>query len=292
MPAPASVLVAGSGVMGAGIAAAFLRSGARVQVLSRSPGQIAARIPGATGTDRLPDETPDLVIETVPEKLDLKVRLYAEVEARYAGRTILATNTSGLPLDDLAAGLVHKRRFLGLHYFMPADVMPLVEVIRTADTDDDAVETAISGVRACGQDVVVLNRPVEGFLINRLQHAILHEAYYLIENGFCSAEDVDRAARAFGSRMCITGLIEQKDLSGIDTHALAQRAIVPHLHHSAEPARLVQDMYARGDLGVKSGKGFYDWSTRDPKARQAQARQHLAELLALLDRQQRDAGKT
>jgi 3-hydroxybutyryl-CoA dehydrogenase len=87
--------------------------------------------------------------------------------------------------------------------------------------------------------------------------------------------------------MCITGLIEQKDLSGLDTHALVQRAIVPHLNHSAEPAKLVQDMYARGDIGVKSGKGFYDWSKRDPRKRQAEARAKLAEILALLDRQKR-----
>ena len=91
-----------------------------------------------------------------------------------------------------------------------------------------------------------------------------------------------------GPRMCITGLIEQKDLSGLDTHALVQRAIVPYLHHSAEPSRLVQDMYARGDIGVKSGKGFYDWTKRDPKKRQAEARTKLAEILALLERQKRN----
>ena len=289
MPAPSSVLVAGSGVMGAGIAAAFLRSGAKVQVLSRSPERVPEKVPGVTGTAQLPDQAPDLIIESVPEKLDLKKRLYAEIEARYGGRPVLATNTSGLPLDDLAAGLAHKGRFLGLHYFMPADVMPLVEVIRTSETSDEAAETVIAGVRACGQDPLVLNRPIEGFLINRLQHAILHEAYHLIEQGICGPEEVDHAARAMlGPRMCITGLIEQKDLSGLDTHALVQRAIVPYLHHSAEPSRLVQDMYARGDIGVKSGKGFYDWTKRDPKKRQAEARTKLAEILALLERQKRN----
>ncbi len=294
MPAPSSVLVAGSGVMGAGIAAAFLRSGAKVQVLSRTPERVSEKVPGVTGTAQLPEQAPDLIIESVPEKLDLKKRLYAEIEARYGGRPVLATNTSGLPLDDLAAGLAHKGRFLGLHYFMPADVMPLVEVIRTAETSDEAAETVIAGVRACAQDPLVLNRPIEGFLINRLQHAILHEAYHLIEQGICGPEEVDHAARAMlGPRMCITGLIEQKDLSGLDTHALVQRAIVPYLHHSAEPSRLVQDMYARGDIGVKSGKGFYDWTKMDPKKRQAEARTKLAEILALLERQKRNgSGKS
>ncbi len=294
MPAPSSVLVAGSGVMGAGIAAAFLRSGAKVQILSRTPERVAEKVPGVTGTAQLPDQAPDLIIESVPEKLDLKKRLYAEIEARYGGRPVLATNTSGLPLDELASGLAHRGRFLGLHYFMPADVMPLVEVIRTSETSDEATETVIAGVRACGQDPLLLNRPIEGFLINRLQHAILHEAYHLIEQGICGPEEVDHAARAMlGPRMCITGLIEQKDLSGLDTHALVQRAIVPYLHHSAEPSRIVQDMYARGDIGVKSGKGFYDWTKRDPKKRQAEARTKLAEILALLERQKRNgSGKS
>jgi len=275
--------------MGVGIAAAFLRSGAKVQVLSRTPERVPEKIPGVTGTAQLPEQAPDLIVESVPEKLDLKKQLYAEIEARYGGRPVLATNTSGLPLGDLAAGLAHKGRFLGLHYFMPADVMPLVEVIRTSETSDEAADTVIAGVRACGQDPLVLNRPIEGFLINRLQHAILHEAYHLIEQGICGPEEVDHAARAMlGPRMCITGLIEQKDLSGLDTHALVQRAIVPYLHHSAEPSRLVQDMYARGDIGVKSGKGFYDWTKRDPKKRQAEARTKLAEILALLERQKRN----
>lgn len=291
MTAPASVLVAGSGVMGAGIAAAFLRSGAKVRILSRTPERVQDKVPGATGVAQLPDDAPDLIVESVPEKPDLKKRLYAEIEARYSGRPIVATNTSGLSLDDLASGLAHKGRFLGLHYFMPADIMPLVEVIRIAATTDETAEAVIAGVRACGQNPLVLNRPIEGFLINRLQHAILHEAYYLIEQGICGPEEIDQAAREmFGPRMCITGLIEQKDLSGLDTHALVQRAIVPYLNHSAEPSRLVQGMYARGDIGVKSGKGFYDWSKRDPKKRQTEARTKLAEILALLERQKRSIG--
>jgi len=288
MSSPTSVLVAGSGVMGSGIAAAFLRSGAKVWVLSRTPDRVADKVAGAVGTARLPDEAPELIVESIPEKLDLKRSLYAEIEARYRGRPTLATNTSGLSLDELASDLEHKQRFLGLHYFMPADVIPLVEVIRTKDTEDAAVESVMAGVRACGQTPLLLNRPIEGFLINRLQHAILHEAYYLIEQGICGPEEVDQAAREmFGPRMCVTGLIEQKDLSGLDTHALVQRAIVPHLNPSREPAKLVQDMYARGDIGVKSGKGFYDWSKRDPRKRQAEARAKLAEILALLERQKR-----
>jgi len=98
-------------------------------------------------------------------------------------------------------------------------------------------------------------------------------------------EDVDRAARRlFGPRMCITGLIEQKDLSGLDTHALAQQAIVPHLWHGAEPCRLLQDKYERGDLGLKTGRGFYDWSGKDPAKVRKDVNARLGRLIAFIDK--------
>jgi 3-hydroxybutyryl-CoA dehydrogenase len=123
-------------------------------------------------------------------------------------------------------------------------------------------------------------------LINRLQHAILHEAYYLIDEGVATAAEIDRCAREMlAPRMCITGLIEQKDISGLDTHALAQQALVPALHHGDQPRRVLQDLYAAGHLGIKSGKGFYDWSGKDPSEVKAEAARKLAELLAYLKQQ-------
>ena len=128
-----------------------------------------------------------------------------------------------------------------------------------------------------------LKRAVPGLLINRLQHAILHEAYYLIDQGVATAEEIDRCAREMlAPRMCITGLIEQKDISGLDTHALAQRALVPVLHHGDKPGRALQDLYEAGHLGIKTGKGFYDWSGKDPEQVKAEAGRKLSELLAYL----------
>ena len=136
---------------------------------------------------------------------------------------------------------------------------------------------------AAGKSVVRLKRAVPGLLINRLQHAILHEAYYLIDEGIATAEEIDRCAREMlAPRMCITGLIEQKDISGLDTHALAQQALVPALHHGDKPRRVLQDLYAAGHLGIKTGKGFYDWSGKDPDRVKAEAARKLTELLAYL----------
>jgi 3-hydroxybutyryl-CoA dehydrogenase len=127
---------------------------------------------------------------------------------------------------------------------------------------------------------------VPGLLINRLQHAILHEAYYLIDEGVATAEEIDRCAREMlAPRMCITGLIEQKDISGLDTHALAQQALVPVLHHGDKPRRALQDLYEAGHLGIKTGKGFYDWSGKDPDRVKAEAARKLTELLVYLKQQ-------
>ena len=159
----------------------------------------------------------------------------------------------------------------------------MVEVIRVPETTDEVLERTVEALKRTGKDSIVLNKPVIGFLINRLQHAILHEAYWMIEEGVVTVEDVDNFAKwLLGPRMCVTGLLEQKDLSGVDVNAAAQRSIVPDLHHNRTPCPLVQDMAARGEWGVKTGKGFYDWSGRDVAGHKARAARKLERLLALL----------
>jgi 3-hydroxybutyryl-CoA dehydrogenase len=222
----------------------------------------------------------------VPEEKEPKFACYAAIEAAYAGAPVLASNTSALDLEALAQPLKHPQRFLGIHYFMPADVNTIVEVAPVKATEPAAVDTAVRLLEAAGRSAVRLKRAVPGLLINRLQHAILHEAYYLIDEGIATAEEIDRCAREMlAPRMCITGLIEQKDISGLDTHALAQRALVPVLHHGDKPRRALQDLYEAGHLGIKTGKGFYDWSGKDADKVKAEAGRRLAELLAYLHQQ-------
>lgn len=277
------VLVIGSGVMGRGIAKGFAAAGIPTAILSRNAASVAGVDPRVTLVDRLPQHAPELIIESIPEKMDLKFGCYAAIEAAYAGGPVLASNTSALDLAALARPLKHPERFLGIHYFMPADVNVIVEVAPVRATSPAATDTAIRLLEAAGKSVVRLKRAVPGLLINRLQHAILHEAYYLIDEGVATAEEIDRCAREMlAPRMCITGLIEQKDISGLDTHALAQRALVPVLHHGDQPRRALQDLYAAGHLGIKTGKGFYDWSGKDPDRVKTEAARKLTELLAYL----------
>ena len=278
-----TVLVAGLGTMGRGIAAAFARGGHRTMILTRNPAKATALAAGVTVVGDLPVEAPDLIVETIPEEIELKHVFNRRVEAAYDGQPILVTNTSGLSVQALADPLKHPERYASLHYFQPADVVPLVELAAVRETDPAVLEAVGKAVARCGQRALVLRQAPPGLLINRLQHAILHEAYHLIEQGICTAAEVDAAAREMlGPRMCVTGLIEQKDLSGLDTHALAQAAIVPHLSHSAVPSPVVQEKYRAGDLGVKTGKGFYDWRDRDVPAYQAKTRAKLQRLLKIL----------
>ncbi len=280
------ILVVGSGVMGRAIALSFARTGHATAVLSRNAASAGEIGEGVDVIDELPDEAPELIIESVPEVAELKLALYARLEAVHGGRSILASNTSGLSLPDLAAGLRHPEKFVGIHYFQPADIAPMVEIARVEATEPAVLTRADELVRASGKRTVVLHEALPGLLINRLQHALLHEAYYLIERGICTAADIDAAARhLLGPRMAVTGLIEQKDLSGLDTHALAQAAIVPYLHHEAEPSEVVQAKYRDGRIAIKTGTGFYDWREMDGPAYQKACAALLDRVLASLDGQ-------
>jgi 3-hydroxybutyryl-CoA dehydrogenase len=278
------MLVVGAGVMGQGMARLFAKAGIRVTLTDMR--EIAFSHPGVTTTRQVPrDDVPDLVIEAVFEDLRVKQSVYGEIEAAYGGRSVLATNTSGLPLDELAAPLRYPGQFLAMHFFQPADVFPMIEVVRGTRTDDAAVAMALAAVTQAGRDPILLERPVNGYLINRLQHSILHEAYHLLESGIATAEMIDNVAKKLlGPRMCITGLLEQKDLAGLEMHAQAQRSIVPTLSHTNVPNAYLQDMVARGDVGVRSGRGFYDWRHRDGAAAQRRASERLQRLLAYLEK--------
>jgi 3-hydroxybutyryl-CoA dehydrogenase len=279
----AEVLVIGSGVMGRGIAKSFAAAGIPSAILTRNRANATGIDKRVALTEKLPETTPKLVIESIPEVVALKHACYAELEEKYQGGCVIGSNTSGLDLELLAGPLKYPAKFLAIHYFMPADVMPQVELAPGSKTDPASYELAAGYLERAGKQAVRLGKAVPGLLLNRLQHAILHEAYYLISEGVCTAEQIDAFAReSYGPRMCIAGLIKQKDISGLDTHALVQRALVPYLCHSAEPQRPLQDLYDAGHLGLKTGKGFYDWSGEDPNEVKAEAARKLTELLTFL----------
>ena len=236
-----TVLIYGYGVMGRGVAKTFADAGFTTIVRSGRASQLTGLPANTTAVERLPEKAPDLVIEFVPEDVRAKQAVYAEIEAAYSGNSpdnapLIASGTSGLDLVELARRMKRPERFLGVHYFMPADTAPVVEVMAGLATSRAEVDRVADALRRTGKEPVVLYKPIVGFLVNRLQHAILHEAYYLIEAGVATVEDIDHAARRMlAPRMCLNGLIQQKDISGLKIHADAQESIVPKLFHNATP---------------------------------------------------------
>ena len=279
-----TVLIYGYGVMGRGVAKTFADAGFTTLVKSSRAGKLAALPDKVIASERLPEKAPDLVIEFAPEEARIKQSVYAELEAAYPdGTTLIASGTSGLDLVELSRKMKRRERFLGIHYFMPADVAPIVEVMAGLATPREEVDRVADALRRTGKEPVVLYKPIVGFLVNRLQHAILHEAYYLIEAGVASAEDIDHAARRMlAPRMCLNGLIQQKDISGLKIHADAQESIIPKLFHNAVPNPMLQTMVALGRTGLSAGKGFYDWAGCDTDAVRKQASTQLAKLLEFL----------
>ena len=288
-----TVLVCGYGVMGQGVAATFAAAGFRTFILSRRADALGNLPPGARAVSRLEQlgaNVPDLAIEFAPENLESKQAVYRELEDAFAqAGTIIATGTSGLDLVRLANAMDRPDRFVGVHYFMPADSSRVVEIMAGPESPASLVDLVADAVEATGKDTVRLYQPTIGYLVNRLQHALLHEAYYLIEAGVASAADIDRAARSLlAPRMCISGIIRQKDIGGLKIHADAQRSIVPALFHNGIPNPMLQAMVARGETGLDAGRGFYDWASADPERERARISHAMKALLEFLDAQAAD----
>ncbi len=277
------ILIYGYGVMGEAVARTFVKSGFEVSVFSSRADELSDSEKNLTFHKKLPSEVPDLVIEFVPEDIVDKQKVYQQIESSYGGEPLIATGTSGLDLIVLANGLKYPERFLGVHYFMPAESTAVVEVMAGPNCKPEDVDDVSNAMKCSGKETVVLYQPVVGFLINRLQHIILHECYYLIENGVAGPGDIDMSARMMlGPRMCINGLIKQKDISGLKIHADAQRSIVPNLHSIDTPNPMIQNMVKRGECGLGDGKGFYDWSDTDIKNIRSQSGIRLSRLTEFL----------
>ena len=278
-----SVCVAGGGVMGMGILRSFAAAGFECRLLSRDPAAPKPGLPeGTRRIGRAEGPPPDLLIESIPEDMALKRDFLAGIEAAWGGRCIIASNTSVLPLQEMADALAHPARFCGLHYMQPAETFAYAELIAVRQSDPAMLASVEAALARTGKQALRLNRPVPGALINRLQHAMANEAYHLIQEGVVDATTVDLVVRRMlGPRMAVTGLIEQKDLSGLGTHAASQAGLVPLLHQEGEAASFVLNLPQRGETGADAGLGFYDWRAADPAAYRAFATHFIARFLAL-----------
>lgn len=279
--APAAVGVLGGGRMGAGIAHAFLLAGSRVTVVERDAAsadaarerigdsirrsverdssldgeEIAGRLTTGTSTEVFADL--DLVIEAVPEDRALKDDALARAEAVMPEHAVLASNTSSISIDDLAAGRLRPERFLGLHFFNPVPASALVEIVRGAATDAAVAESASGWVNALGKTpVVVSDSP--GFASSRLGVMLGLEAIRMLEEGVASAADID-AAMTLGYRHPM-GPLRTTDVVGLDVRLGIAEELESALGERFAPPELLRRMVADGKLGRKSGEGFYTWN--------------------------------
>jgi 3-hydroxybutyryl-CoA dehydrogenase len=282
-----NVAMIGSGTMGAGMSWCFAQSGYNVKLHDVSPQQLeraCARLEaiqklfveeglisaGAartarkriTAVTRLEESLDGVqyVLEAVPERLSIKQELFVQFERCTPDDAILATNTSGLHITDIAAVCRHPERVGGMHWANPAEIVPLVEVVRGERTSDNTVDVIYRVTEKLGKVPVVVNKDIPGFVSNRLQYAVFREALHLVETGVVSAEDVDRTLKCgVGFRYPWLGPLETADLGGLDVfHGISQYLFKELSNMTTSPA-FFDEVVREGNLGIKTGRGFYDY---------------------------------
>lgn len=301
-PGAAHAVVVGGGTMGADVAVVLTRALCRTTVVEPDAGRAGA-LPGrvrgnlaaigreqgaeqlavAATLDQVDWPSVDLVIECIPEQLDLKQALFADLVRRARPDAVLASNSSSFPISAVGAGLDTRARMLGLHFFMPAHLVPLVEVVMGDASDEACADALIAFMRRCAMVPVKVRKDLPGFLANRLQHALSREAFSLIDRGIASPEDVDAAVRfGFGFRFLAAGPVLQRDHAGIDVHAAAGATMYPTFCNDDHPARCLSERAADGRHGMKRGEGFYQWTPETIAAERARYDHLLRAGLALI----------
>ena len=306
MPDRRNISVIGAGLMGHGIAAVFARAGHLVSVsdpdessLRTLPDRVANSLwamgteaeatadalANISGTANLKDcvAQADIVIEAAPENLALKRRIFADLEAAAPRNCLLASNTSVIPITRIVKGLQTCDRALGTHWWNPPHMIPLVEVIRTEWTAESTMTDMMDVLEQVGKTPVRVEKDVAGFIGNRLQHALWREAISLVEKGVCDAAAVDTVINSsFGRRLAVLGPLANADLVGTDLTLAIHETVLADLENSGEPSPYLRQLVARGDLGMKSGKGFYAWTEHQSNDLRARVTDHLRKLETIL----------
>ena len=309
---PEDVGICGTGQMGASVAVSFKRAGYRVllwdtqgETLEAAEQQIQEKerwvdehvgpafssggtIQSVESLDALADSA-DWILDCIAEELDAKVDLFAECARVAKTEAVFLTTTSGLSITTMARRSGCDRRLVGTHFWNPPHLMPLVEVVRGEETPAELIDRVCDLVSSIGKIPVRVHRDVPGFIGNRLLHALWREAISVVEQGIASPEDVDQVARyTFGLRLPALGPLENMDIVGLDLIETIHKYLLADIADNHGPSELLSRNVANEELGVQSGKGFYDWRARDPqeaiRRRDAQI-VHQLEFLKRLERE-------
>lgn len=283
-----NIAVIGAGTMGHGIAQVFALAGFQItltdndhEILDNALPRIRENLQTCIAHNFVSEDkasvvpsritlTPDLavaaseadfVVEAVFEDLAVKHKVLRQLESYCPTHTIIASNSSSFRVADMAIAMNRPERLLVTHFWNPPHLIPLVEVVHGEQTSAEAIETTSLLLKVAGKYPAQVRKDVPGFVGNRLQHALRREAIAIVADEIATPEDVDLIARlSFGLRMPVIGPLETADLGGLDLTLAIQTYLLPELDRSTEPTQLVRDKIAKGELGAKTGKGFYDWS--------------------------------
>ena len=305
------IAIVGAGLMGHGIAQEFALAGYQVSLHSRTEKSLDAALDNiSTNLDRLirlgvisppqaaavpkrihpsPDlktavREADIVIESVYEEAVLKKRIFQELDTLCPAHTILASNTSSLLLSQFATDTQRPDKVLISHYANPPYLIPIVELVRGATTSDETVETMAALLTQVGKRPVIVQKEVPGFILNRLQGALLREALSMVEQGIASPQDIDTALKnSIGRRWAVAGIFEVFELAGWDLLLAAMAGVYPHLSNATEVSSILTEQVARGELGVKTGKGFYTWTPESAEALRHRIAHALVEIESWAD---------
>jgi len=282
------VLVVGTGTMGEGIAQTFAQNGFQVRLvarreepLTRAMSQIKQNVDqfiefdlitesAQTVMDRIEDmvttdmnvavEGVDYVVETIRENVDDKRVLISAIQA-VDSNVVIGSNTGSMTVDTLAEGMPNPEVIIGIHYFNPAHIIPLVEVHRGTKTSDTAYELTERMMKESGKKTALVRKEMPGFIVNRVMGAITRECGFILDEGICTPEDLNTAIKSStGFRFACLGPMEVDDMIGLDICATVSGRVFPGLSNATEASKLVLDKVEKGELGIKSGKGWYDYS--------------------------------
>lgn len=259
-----SITVLGAGTMGRGIAQLFAKRGFAVSLYDPNTEVLSAIEKNLHTSVVLFSElveavTPaDLIIEAAPEQLEIKRQLYARLASCIKNDAIVASNTSTYSLESLAENQPFRDRMMITHFFNPAHLIPLVEIVGLPSTPSSVISEVMDLLRLCGRTPVLLNRDIPGFIANRLQAALMREACYLLDTGVANADQIDTVVKeGLGLRWAFKGPFEIADLGGLDIWSKVTGHLFPTLSISDEAPQSITAKVADGELGVKRGQGFY-----------------------------------
>jgi 3-hydroxyacyl-CoA dehydrogenase len=308
-----TVAVLGLGTMGHGIAQVFATAGCRVLGYDEHVGareslhervnqnledfvaaglirkrDIPAILKRIVVCDHEEDAVQDaqFVTEAVREDLEAKQELFARIEGMVSDKAILASNSSTFPISQSGARMKQPGRAIVTHWFNPPHIVPTVEVVPGKDTSEQTTRASLALLKRCGKQAIRINMELPGFLVNRIQVAVMREVWDLVDRGVASAEDIDAAVRgSMGFRLAAIGPLEVNDFGGLDIQARVFRNLVPEIRSSTELPETIKQLVAAGHFGAKTGKGFHSYTPKKLAAKRSQRdRQFLALLKLFYDR--------